>query len=249
MPLFIVATFFFLPFTNSSGPGNHLYLYMQQTHLYDIIDQQDWKRKELFRFFSTYDNPTWDLFAEVRITTFYQAIKAQQHPFFLSFLYAGSLACNSIEELRCRIDSEGQVRQYHTVHPGSTILYDNNTYGYGYFDFKSNFIDFLKEAQIEFERQRERKGVDPNDDDLARIYFSPIPWVSFSGFRHPFRKAGSTSVPMIVFGKHFERDGERYLPVGLTLHHGLADGYHAGLFFAKLQELMDHPENYLPASK
>lgn len=217
--------------------------------MYEIIDIDQWKRKDLFRFFAHYDNPTWDLISEVRITRFYQATKAGHFSFFLSFLYAGSLACNRIDELRDRIDHEGKVRRYKVVHPGSTILYDNETYGYGYFDFHAEFETFYEKASEDFVEQKESQGVDPREDDLARIYFSPIPWVSFTGFRHPYRKSGNTSIPMIVFGKHYERDGERYLPVGLTLHHGLADGFHAGKFFSELQHLMDQPEDYLPSRK
>lgn len=213
--------------------------------MYDIIDIDQWKRKDLFRFFASYDNPTWDLLSDVRITAFYNAVKMYDHSFFLSFLYVGSLTCNAIEELRCRVDDNGDVRRYEKVHPGSTILYDDGTYGFGYFDFQTDFSTFISSARIEFEKQKHRKGLDPKDDDLAKIYFSPIPWVSFSGFRHPFRKGGNISVPMIVFGKHYERDGERYMPVGITLHHGLADGYHAGRFFTLLQEYLDNPGHYI----
>lgn len=213
--------------------------------MYDILDTEHWKRKDLFTFFKSYDNPTWDLISDVNITAFYKAIKEMDAPFFLSFLYAASSVCNSIDELRCRIDEDGRVRQYHLVHPGSTVLYDNGTYGYGYFTFHQDFRLFMAEAKVELEKQKNKQNVDPKDEDLARIYFSPIPWVSFSGFRHPFRKGGNISIPMIVFGKHFEKDGERFLPVGLTLHHGLADGYHAGLFFNKLQEKLDHPASYM----
>jgi chloramphenicol O-acetyltransferase type A len=213
--------------------------------MYDIIDIDQWKRKDLFRFFEDFDNPTWDLMCDVRITPFYHAVKTKDYSFFLSFIYAGSLACNAIDELRCRIDQEGNVRQYHLIHPGSTILYDNETYGYGYFDFHQDFKKFMTQAKIDFERQKKNQGVDPKEDDLARIYFSPIPWVYFTGFRHPYRKGGNASIPMVVFGKYYERDGELYLPVGLTLHHGLADGFHAGKFFSTLQDILDQPADYL----
>ncbi len=217
--------------------------------MYDIIDKAQWKRKDLFRFFEDYENPTWDLMCDVRITTFYDAVKANDYSFFLSFLYVGTLACNSIDELRCRIDQYGQVRQYHTVHPGSTILYDNETYGYGYFDFHSDFNSFISQAKIDFDNQKKNAGLEPKEQDLARIYFSPIPWVTFTGFRHPFKKRGNTSIPMVVFGKYYERDGERYLPVGLTLHHGLADGFHAGKFFSILQDLLNQPGDYFSVNK
>ena len=214
--------------------------------MYEIINTENWKRSDLFRMFQQYDNPTWDLLSEVEISAFYAAVKNGRHSFFLSFLYAATKACNAIEELRYRIDSEGQVRKYDWVHPGSTILYEDNTYGFGYFTFEEDFHRFIKEATVQFEGQRSRKGVDSRDEDLARVYFSPIPWVSFSGFRHPYRKAGNISIPMIVFGKHFERDGSRYMAVGLTLHHGLADGFHAGQFFQHLQALLDQPDRYIP---
>lgn len=210
--------------------------------MFTYVDLHQWKRRTLFEFFKSYDNPTWDLMSDVRITRFYERVKAGGHSFFLSFLFAGTKAGNSIPELRCRIDTDGRVREYHEVHPGSTILYDDGTYGFGYFDFLTDYLQFLTEGQSVFERQKESKGVDPKEDDLARIYFSPIPWVSFTGFRHPFRRGHISSVPMIVFGKHYEKEGERYMPVGLTLHHGLADGYHAGQFFAALQVLMDNPD-------
>jgi chloramphenicol O-acetyltransferase type A len=137
------------------------------------------------------------------------------------------------------------VRLYDTVHPGSTILYENGTFGFGYFSLHADFHQFISDAKIELDIQKERKNVDSKDEDLARIYFSPLPWVSFSGFRHPFRAHGNLSIPLIVFGKHYERDGERYLPVGLTLHHGLADGYHAGLFFTRLQDMLDKPDAFI----
>ena len=207
--------------------------------MYDIIDQSSWVRRETYNHFLSFDNPTLDLISDVRITAFYNHIKSIEGSFFLAFLHAASAVCNAIPEMRCRIDGEGNVRMYDVVHPGSTILYDNGTYGYGYFDFKEDYHAFIADAKVELEAQKQRKDADPKDEDLARIYFSPIPWVSFSGFRHPFRAKGNISIPMIVFGKHYERDGERWLPVGLTLHHGLADGYHAGQFFTRLQELLD----------
>lgn len=213
--------------------------------MYDIIDIGQWKRKDLFTFFKSYDNPTWDLVCEINITSFYKKIKEIDAPFFLSFLHVATSVCNSIEELRCRIDQEGNVRRYHIIHPSSTILYDNGTYGFAYFNFQIDFHRFIEDASKEVKQQKERQNVDPKDEDLARIYFSPIPWVSFSGFRHPYRAKGNLSVPMIVFGKHYEKGGERVLSVGLTLHHGLADGYHAGLFFTQLQDKLNHPETFV----
>ena len=213
--------------------------------MYRIIDIESWSRKDLFPFFQKFDNPTWDISAELEVQKFYWATKEVKASFFLSFLYVATKVCNQIDALRQRIDQAGNVREYEIVHPGSTILYDNETFGFGYFDFHQDFELYIQEAAIAFENQKNKRDLDPKDEDIARIYFSPIPWISFTGFRHPFDSAANHSIPKIVFGKHFEKEGKRFMAVGLTIHHGLADGYHAGLFFNQLQEELNEPWTFI----
>jgi len=204
-----------------------------------------WHRKELFTFFEKFENPTWDIAAEVSVQRFYDATKKVNASFFLSFLYVATKVANSIDAFRQRIDSSGSVIEFDVIHAGSTILYENETFGFGYFHYQEDFREFMNAAKTEFEKQKEKSDVDPKDEDLARLYFSPIPWISFSSFRHPYRKDANHSVPLIVFGKHFQTSHDRMMSVGLTLHHGLADGYHAGLFFNRLQEALNAPEQYV----
>jgi chloramphenicol O-acetyltransferase type A len=213
--------------------------------MYKTIDIESWPRKELFLFFKKYDNPTWDIAADVRINYFYEAVKDLDTSFFLSFLFVASRVCNDIAALKQRIDSDGNILEYETVHPGSTILYDNGTFGFGYFQFEKKYELFLSEAAMVFEEQKIKKDLDPKEEDLARIHFSPIPWISFSVFRHPFNATANHSIPKIVFGKPIEKNTDRMMPVGITLHHGLADGYHTGLFFNQLQNELDDPWRYM----
>src|SRR5690606_38429960 len=196
------------------------------TNTYDVIDLATWKRRDLYDFYRTFVNPTCDLMADARITRFYEAVKDAGHPFFLSFLYAIAHACQQVDELRLRISPEGEVRRYHHIHPGSTLLRDDGTFGFGYFSYESSFRAFLDKGRQVLTAFQETRTFDPRQDDLARIYCSPLPWVSFRGFRHPFSGRGTHSIPMIIFGRHEERGGERTIPVGITLHHALADGYH-----------------------
>ncbi len=213
--------------------------------MYKTIEIESWPRKDLFHFFQSFDNPTWDIVADVRIEHFYNATKEVNASFFLSFLYVLTKVCNAIDALRQRIDDQGEVREYECIHPSSTILYDNGTFGFAYFNFQPDFKKFMDAAEEVFNEQKIKKNLHPKDEDLGRIYFSPIPWISFTGFRHPFKNAGNHSVPRIVFGKHFIKENVRVIPVGLTLHHGLADGYHTGLFFNQLQEELDNPQNFI----
>lgn len=45
--------------------------------------------------------------------------------------------------------------------------------------------------------------------------------------------------PIITFGKYVEEDGRRKLSAALTISHASADGYHASMFFERLQEVLN----------
>lgn len=46
---------------------------------------------------------------------------------------------------------------------------------------------------------------------------------------------GKFLLPIFTLGKYFERDGKRFLPLSIQVHHAVCDGYHIGLFVEKLQ--------------
>ena len=71
--------------------------------------------------------------------------------------------------------------------------------------------------------------------ELSRLCcLSVIPWISFTSFEHAMRSPPD-SVPRFVFGRHREVGSRRCMPVSIALHHALADGFHAGLFFELFQ--------------
>ena len=66
------------------------------------------------------------------------------------------------------------------------------------------------------------------------IHYSAVPWLSFTDMKHPTNMRSGDSVPKISTGKYF-RNGERLMmPVSVTCHYGLMDGYHVAQFIEKL---------------
>ena len=61
--------------------------------------------------------------------------------------------------------------------------------------------------------------------------------------KDPKEKKGSRQTsflfPIITFGKYVEEEGRRKLSAALTISHASADGYHASMFFERLQEVLD----------
>ena len=71
------------------------------------------------------------------------------------------------------------------------------------------------------------------------IHYSSIPWSKFTGLTHARNFKIVDSVPKIVFGKTFMREGKRIMPISINAHHGLVDGLHAAKHIDLFQKLMD----------
>lgn len=66
--------------------------------------------------------------------------------------------------------------------------------------------------------------------------FSYMPFTSLSNARS---FTWPDSCPKISIGKLMDENGKKSMPISVHVHHGLADGYHVGLFLEKLQQLMN----------
>jgi len=78
-----------------------------------------------------------------------------------------------------------------------------------------------------------------------KIYITSIPWVSFKSISHPINIKPVDSVPRLSWGKYYEQNETLKLPFSVQVHHGLMDGKHVGLYFKKLQEYLDNPQEII----
>jgi chloramphenicol O-acetyltransferase type A len=207
------------------------------------IDIDNWHRRHHFEFFKDYEIPFFSLCAEVDVTRLYIWSRQEGGPsFFLASFYLSLQAANEIESFRYRI-REDSVILHETVDGGTTVMREDETFGFAYFDFDPSYIKFEVEGREILDRARSASGplLDrPDRDDL--IYYSIIPWVHFTSFSHARRLATGDSIPKIVFGKHSDHAGRRLMPVSVEVHHALMDGLDVGRFFGRFQELLDDPQ-------
>lgn len=68
---------------------------------------------------------------------------------------------------------------------------------------------------------------------------SMVPWLEFTSCNINVFDDGKLLLPIFTMGKRFERDGKRFLPFAIQVHHAVCDGYHVGLFVEKLQKRID----------
>lgn len=205
-----------------------------------ILDPEKWSRKEHFEFFSKMASPYFGFTTEVDCTNAYDFAKANQISFFAYYMHKSMVAVNTVDELKLRI-VDNQIALYDTIHAGTTIGRQDDTFGFAFIPFSENFEVFNTEMQREISEVQNSKGIRLNNGELGKdlIRHSTIPWNSFSAILHPTPLDKTESVPKITFGKFSIKNGRKYLPVSVEAHHGLADGLHLSKYLEEFQRQLD----------
>jgi chloramphenicol O-acetyltransferase type A len=145
------------------------------------------------------------------------------------------VTANLIREFRIRLFN-GQLVEFDKIHATQTILNDDETFSFAYFEMKDDVFQFNESGREARERYKVLRSFDVESDRADLIYYSAIPWVSFTSFKHASRLDKSQTIPRIVFGKIFT-DGDRMLmPLSVEANHMIMDGIHVGKFFNGFQE-------------
>lgn len=212
---------------------------------YQRVSLDTWPRRPHFDLFDAMDHPWLDICTSVDATSPWTICNAPGGPSFSAttlFLAIGAVNC--VEELRMRIRGE-EVIVHDRVHVGSTMLRDDETFGFGFITASDDFREFAAANAAEFDRVRVQKNelVDRGHDDI--IHFSVVPWLSFTEVGHPRHRNASYSIPKIVIGKCRRQESKWMLPVALSVHHGLVDGLHVARFFESLQHRCDTAKTLL----
>jgi chloramphenicol O-acetyltransferase type A len=202
---------------------------------YKQIDLLNWPRYKQYDFFRKYDNPFFNICSTIDVTTLLQQCNKHKESFSTAMLFASIDVANEITEFRYRLKNNGVV-EYNEIYAGSTILNDDETFSFCYFDYFSDFSLFNEAAKNATHRHKtESLEFDGRNNDLNLIHYSVIPWISFSSFSHPRNYTTNDSIPKIVFGKYYEKEGRTLMPISIEVHHALMDGLHLGKYLEALQ--------------
>lgn len=203
-----------------------------------LLDIENWARKDHFKFFTKFDEPFWGVTVEIDCTLAYDFCKKHGHSFFLYYLHKSLLAANSIESFRYRISGE-QVEVYDAINASPTINREDETFGFGYMEYKNNFTEFTKIAKKEIERIRNTPDLDPTVAGQNVIHYSSLPWLNFTSVSHARSFSFPDSCPKITFGQMTDKNNKKFMPVSIHVHHALIDGIHVGEFMEIYQKLMN----------
>ncbi len=200
------------------------------------IDIERWPRRHLFEFFRAYDLPFWQVTVPVDVTRLRQWSQSQGHSFFLACLWLWARAANAVPELRQRLRPEGVI-EWDVVHPGATLMHDDRSFTFCYFDYEPDLDHFCRKAKAHMEAHLKQKAFAPRTAPDDVLHCSVLPWLPFTGFQNARRLNSRDAVPKIVWGKAEVRATGWQVPLSIEVHHALVDGYHVGLFFQQIEML------------
>ena len=208
------------------------------------LDVENWARRDLFEFFRGYEKPHFNICTRIDVTRLLNLLRDRPGvSVSLAYLYFALRVANEIEPFHYRL-KDGKVIVVDVINGGTTVLLPNESFSYAYFDYQENFEKFVLGGTQSIERVQAEGLLKPTmRDDL--IYFTVLPWVSFTSFAHARTPGRGESVPRIAFGKFTNERERTALPISVEVHHALMDGLHVGRYLTRLEEMLMQPENYL----
>jgi len=205
------------------------------------IDTETWSRRQLFNLFKEYDNPSFNICAEVDATRLLDFTRSRKLSLFVTYHFLSTKTANEIEPFRYRLRGE-RVLVHERIDAGAILLLEDESFTFVYFDFEEDFGAFHEKATAIVERARvEPPPLDAREDRDDLIYHSVIPWVSFTSISHARDSRRQNGIPKIAFGKYRDVGGRVLMPVSVEVHHALMDGLHVGHYFERLQSYFDDP--------
>lgn len=208
--------------------------------MFQEIDIENWNRRNLYEYFKDYDDPFFNITVNFDVTELYHFCKAERVPFSLANLFYSLETANGIREFKIRL-LDGKLVEFDEIHATQTILQDNETFSFCYFELKPNLREFAEIGKRQIAKYKSLNTFDVEKERVDLIYYSVNPWFSFTSFKHARCFDNTNTIPKIVFGKFFEDGKKLIMPVSVEVNHAIMDGLHVGKFCNSLQEKFDHP--------
>lgn len=199
------------------------------------IDLNQWERASTYAFYRDFEDPWLNLVTDVDVTDAWLWCKREGRRFSLRVWYAVQAAAQAEPAFRMRARAEG-VWLHEEVQVGATVLRPDRSFTYAYFRNHPTFDAFEADAIDTIARRMHEPSMVPQDATDAMIYCTAVPWVRFTGLKHPRSGDPKDTVPRVAVGKVTELEGRWRMPISVEAHHALVDGVHVGAFLAAFEK-------------
>lgn len=194
------------------------------------IDLEQWDRKEYYLHYINDVVCTYSMNVDLDITT----LAGQR--LYPAMLWLLTATVNEMEQFRTHLSPQG-LGIFDDMNPSYTVFNrENKNFSVIWTEYSPNYDDFLKRYLADSEAYSTSLRFAPKPGKPENCFdVSMLPWVQFTGFNINVYDSGKYLLPIFTMGKAFERDGKRYLPLAIQVHHAVCDGWHVAMFVDALQ--------------
>lgn len=206
--------------------------------MYTPVDLENWNRKDVFEFFTPYEDPFFNVTVPLDVTSLVSLCKSQGYSFAAACLYYSQKAANTVREFKIRL-LDDQLVEFDRVEATQTVLQDDESFSFCYLPWQADLAAFNESAREAVEKYKALRTFDVESDRVDLIYYSVLPWMSFTSFKHATKFNARQTVPRIAFGKYFEEGSKTKMPISVEVNHMIMDGIHVGKYLGQLQNELD----------
>lgn len=211
------------------------------------LDTATWARRDAFEFFRHFDKPYFNVCVRLDVSRLKAALTARGGGgLSLACYFIALRLANMHQAFRLRLEGD-RVHVYDEVHGSTTVLReDGESFFFAEFDHSADFDAFAAQAGAAIDAARTvRAAFEPRPDDVARLYFTSLPWLHFTSFSHARNWKREDSIPRFAFGRAQAEGGALWLPMSVEVHHALMDGVHVGRYVQDFEAALRQPEAWL----
>lgn len=211
------------------------------------IDFNNWDRKQYFYYFTKMLPTGFNLSVEIDITDTFNLVKKLNKKFFPAYLYLASRLISEQQEFRIA-KTDDQLGYYEVLHPSYACFHeDDKTMSNMWTEYNPNFEMFYSNYINDQERYAGNHGIlaKPDMPPQNSYIIGMLPWTKFTSYSPVPYASSDYYFPILQAGKFFDCGDKKMMPLSITIHHAVADGYHVGLFLDKFQKGMSNPKEWI----
>ena len=206
---------------------------------FNKIDIDMWDRKENYKWFTTKNRCKINMTMNIDVTKLITVIKETKIRCYATFTYIASKIVNENNEFKMSYDANGNLGYYDSVNPRYPIFHENDKrISILWTEYSNNFHIFYDRFVKDIENYGESRSMKAKGEFPSNCFdMSCLPWSSFTSFDcYPTNDIVWLS-PFVMVGKFFRQEEKILLPVSLSVHHAVCDGYHVSHFFDEFQKM------------
>lgn len=206
-----------------------------------IVNRADWERSVYFDYYYEQIKCRYTLQANIDITSLVTFQKNERFKFFPLMLYAIIRGVNENRAFRMSF-KDGELGYWDEVVPSYTVFHpEDHTFTDIWSSYDSRLEVFYRQVIDDIDTYGSIKGKIKARPSQPPNFcpISCLPWLSFTGFSQDSLRDSQLLFPLIKFGKYFMQDKVIKLPLSVSVHHAVADGYHTCKLINDIEAIAD----------